>query len=197
MPQHSSSPTGPSYADGRAPLSDADLLRRIRAGHTESWDVLIDRHQRLVYSVALRSGLDPEDAVDVAQSTFLALLESQDSVKDDERLVGWLVTVTRRQAWRVRERRNRERPAAQPQSLDPDGLVDSGGLLDWEQLSVLHTALDQLGSPCRELLTALYLDVRRPTYAQVAREMGRSIGGIGPLRGRCLSRLRQLVAEAS
>ena len=46
----------------------------------------------------------------------------------------------------------------------------------------------------RELLTALYLDVRRPTYAQVAREMGRSIGGIGPLRGRCLSPLRQLAA---
>lgn len=197
MTQPSSSPIGPPYADGRAPLSDADLLRRIRAGHTESWDVLIDRHQRLVYSVALRSGLDPEDAVDVAQSTFLALLESQASVKDDDRLVGWLVTVTRRQAWRVRERRHRERPAARPHTLDPDGLVDSGGLLDWEQLSVLHTAVDQLGSPCRELIKALYFDARRPTYAQVAREMGRSIGGIGPLRGRCLSQLRRLVGEAS
>lgn len=186
-----------SDESARTQISDAELLRRIRAGHTEAWDVLVDRHQELVYSVALRSGLDPQDAVDVAQSAFLTLLESQDALKDEERLVGWLVTVTRRQAWRVRERGHRESAAAQPHSLDPDALVDSGGLLDWEQLSMLHTALEQLGSPCRELIRALYFDARQPTYAQIARTLGRSVGGIGPLRGRCLATLRQLMEETS
>ena len=190
-------PSGPARADGRSQISDAELLRRIREGHTEAWDVLVDRHQQLVYSVALRSGLEPQDAVDVAQSSFLALLESQDSLQDGERLVGWLVTVTRRQAWKVRERRHREPPAAEPQDLATDEQVDSGGLLDWEQLSVLHAAVDQLGSPCRELIRALYLDARQPTYTQVARELGRAVGGIGPLRGRCLERLRRMLEETS
>lgn len=190
-----STPSGPSRADGRSQTSDTELLRRIHEGHTEAWDVLVDRHQQLVYSVALRSGLEPQDAVDVAQAAFLALLEAQDSLKDGERLVGWLVTVTRRQAWKVRERRHRERPAAEPQSLDADQQVDSGGLLDWERLSVVHSAVDQLGSPCRELIRALYFDARQPTYAQVARELGRSAGGIGPLRGRCLETLRRMLEE--
>ena len=196
MPTPSESPSDLSIDDARTQTSDAELLRLIRSGHTAAWDVLIDRHQQLVYSVALRSGLEPQDAVDVAQTTFLTLLESQDSVKDDERLVGWLVTVARRQAWRVRERRHRERP----EGLDAAGSgdqVDSGGLLDWEQLSVLHTSVDQLGSPCRELIRALYFDVRRPTYAHIARRMGRSVGGIGPLRGRCLAALRQMMEESS
>lgn len=190
-------PRDPSDDHGRTLTSDAELLRRIRAGHTESWDVLIDRHQKLVYSVALRSGLHPEDAVDVAQTAFLTLLESQDSLRDDERLVGWLVTITRRQAWRVRERRHRERPAAQPLDLEPAEPIDSGGLLEWEQLTVLHAAVEQLGSPCRELIRALYFDARQPTYTQIARTLGRSVGGIGPLRGRCLATLRQTMEEAS
>ncbi|ANH39856.1 RNA polymerase sigma factor [Nocardioides dokdonensis FR1436] len=190
-------PSDPSGDHGRTLTSDAELLHRIRAGHTESWDVLIDRYQGLVYSVALRSGLDPEDAVDVAQTAFLTLLESQDSLRDEERLVGWLVTITRRQAWRVRERRHRERPAAQPLALEPDEPLDSGGLLEWEQLTVLHTAVEQLGSPCRELIRALYFDARQPTYTQIARTLGRSVGGIGPLRGRCLATLRQTMEEAS
>lgn len=193
-------PSLPSRGSRRASAgtqaSDLELLERIRAGHTESWDVLIDRHQQLVYSVALASGLAPEDAVDVTQSTFLALLESQEAIKDEDRLVGWLITVARRHAWRARERRHREQPMAAPGDRDGEDLVDSGGLLDWEQLSVLHTALDRLGSPCRELIRALYFDPRRPTYATIARELGRAPGGIGPLRARCLATLRTLMEDA-
>ena len=171
--------------------SDGVLLEQIRAGHSEAWDVLISRYQRLVYSVALRNGLGPEDAVDVTQSTFLTLLESSARLRDDERLASWLMTVARRQAWRVRQRRRLEVLAPE---VDP---ADTGDDVDWDQLASLHGALHQLGSPCRELISALYFEQDEPTYAQIARRFGRSIGGIGPLRGRCLARLRSLLKDDS
>ncbi len=34
-----------------------------------------------------------------------------------------------------------------------------------------------------------------PSYAEIATRMGRSIGGIGPLRGRCLERLRGMIGD--
>lgn len=178
----------PSSAKGEQD-SDVVLLEQIRAGHDEAWDRLISRYQRLVYSVAVRSGLAPEDAVDVTQSTFLVLLESSESLRSDERLAGWLITVARRQSWRLRQQRRHEVLAAQ---VDADEEVDD---LDWDQLASLHGALHQLGSPCRELISALYFEADEPTYAQIARRFGRSIGGIGPLRGRCLARLRTLMKD--
>ena len=171
--------------------TDADgvLLEQIRAGHGEAWDVLISRYQRLVYSVAVRSGLGAEDAVDVTQSTFLILLESSTRLRDDERLAGWLMTVARRQAWSLRQRRRHEVLSAE---VDAE---DSGDHLDWALLAALHGALHQLGSPCRELIGALYFEAAEPTYAQIARRFGRAVGGIGPMRGRCLARLRTLLKD--
>ena len=45
------------------------------------------------------------------------------------------------------------------------------------------------------LLLALYFDPAAPSYSEIAERMGRAIGGIGPMRARCLERLRCLVEE--
>src|SRR5436305_13408180 len=63
-------------ADDEAPPEDAQLLERCRDGDSAAWDALVRRYERLVFSVALRNGLSREDAADVAQTTFLALLRS-------------------------------------------------------------------------------------------------------------------------
>lgn len=175
--------------DGRESVSDAALLARCRAGQAEAWDILVDRYERLVYGVACRNGLSSHDAVDVAQTTFLTLLESVHSIRHDESLASWLMTVARRQSWRVGQRLRRESPAIEVVPLREDPLVD------WEQAASLQTALHQLGGPCRDLLIALYFDPDQPTYAQIARRMGRQIGGIGPMRGRCLHRLKDLLGD--
>ncbi len=174
-------------------LSDADLLERCRQGDREAWQVLYQRYERLVFSVALRSGLGREDAADVTQTTFVALLDSVDRLERDDRLSFWLVSVARRQSWRVRNRRGRE-------VVGPVGEVDVAGTepnqIDvWERAAALHDALRQLDSPCRELLLALYFDPNEPGYASIAERFGRAIGTIGPMRGRCLDRLRTILGQ--
>lgn len=169
-----------------------ELLARCRRGDVGAWDELVQRYQRLVFSVALRNGLGREDAADVTQATFLALLESLDRVRGHDRVAPWLMTVCRRSAWAVRSRAARETPDAEAEIDRPD---DDDAFGRWEQVTVLHEALDVLGSPCRDLLDALYLDPSEPSYQQVADRLGRRIGGIGPLRARCLERLREIVGE--
>lgn len=172
-----------------AAVSDAAVLVGARAGRAECWDQLVRRYQGLVYSVARRVGLGPSDAADVTQATFVAFLEVVTRLRDDERVAAWLVTVARRRAWRVLRRLSRETPQAQL----PEIVVDQ--VLDWERVSILHTALHRLANPCRDLLVALYLDPSEPSYAEIAARFHRSVGGIGPLRGRCLARIRALIEE--
>lgn len=178
-----------SRDDGNESVPDAVLLEQIRAGQTEAWEILVGRYERLVYSVAVRNGLSANDAMDVTQNTFMIFLESYSALRSQESLASWLMTVARRQSWRARQRARRELVVAElaPPWEEPG--------IDWEQAASVHTALDRLGGPCRELLVALYFDPREPTYAAIARRLGRSIGGIGPLRARCLTRLRSLLED--
>lgn len=175
----------------RAPSAptDAELLAGCRRRDPEAWDLLVGRYERLVYSVALRNGLQAEDAADVTQSTFVTLIDSLDRIRDEERLPSWLMTVTRRQAWRVR---NLSRRQVDLEQL-PESTVDP--LADWDAVVSLHDALAELGGTCRDLLEALYFEPESPSYAEIAARFGRSIGGIGPLRGRCLEKLRTILDE--
>lgn len=169
------------------PVSDPELLRRCRQRDSEAWKLLVTRYERLVYSVAVRNGLNGEDAADVTQMTFVALLDSLSRIREEERLGSWLMTVARRQSWRLRNHSRRH--------TDIDDVPEAAEdpLADWDSVVALHDALDELGGTCKSLLEALYLDNEEPSYAEIAARMGRSIGGIGPLRGRCLEKLRAIL----
>lgn len=168
--------------------TDAELLERCRHKDGEAWALLVERYERLVYAVARRNGLSDDDAADVTQVTFLSLLESLNKIRDEARLASWLMTVARRHAWRARNHSRRD--------VGIDAVPERAGdpLENWDSIVALHQSLALLGNPCRELLEALYLDPEGPSYAEVARRFGRSIGGIGPLRGRCLEKLHAIFA---
>jgi RNA polymerase sigma factor (sigma-70 family) len=174
---------------GEAEPTDAELIARCRQRDPAAWDLLVGRYERLVYSVARRNGLAADDAADVTQGTFLALIDSLDRINDEERLASWLMTVTRRQSWRVRNLSRRDVQL----EVAPEEVDESQD--DWASMLALHDALAELGGTCKDLLEALYLDPETPSYAEIAQRFGRSIGGIGPLRGRCLEKLRGILTE--
>jgi RNA polymerase sigma factor (sigma-70 family) len=154
----------------------------------EAWKKLLDKYERIVYSVPRRYGLSVDDAADVTQLTFTILVESIDKLPEDSRLGGWLTTVARRHTWRLLERNRRlgvdkygtvEDSIASPAGA---GTVESWELAEW---------LDQ----CRNLLFALYLDPEQPSYAQVASRLKMAVGSVGPTRMRCLERLRRMMDE--
>ncbi len=179
----------------RQAVEAASLVVACRNGEATAWDELLDRFERLVYSVALREGLSIEDAADVTQTTFEALLAQLDRIRDDRQIVYWLMTVARRQAWRVRKDRQRLQPREQ---TTLDGAEEAEDPTD-DRADVLwvYDGLSKLGSPCRDLITALYFDPHTPSYAEVASRLGRPVGSIGPTRARCLQRLRDILDESN
>jgi RNA polymerase sigma factor (sigma-70 family) len=180
---------GPQAATKDTDRTDHELLRRCAAGDEWAWDELVGRYERLVYSVALRNGVSREDAADITQVTFVALLDSLEVLQEDGSLPSWLMTVARRQAWRVRRRTHREQPF-------PTVVADAGAALeDYERVAMVHKALTRLGKRCRQLLYALFFDPDGPPYAVIADRLNCAVGSIGPQRARCLQRLRGLLDE--
>jgi RNA polymerase sigma factor (sigma-70 family) len=186
-------PPARTGSEGAGPTDD-ELVLRCAAGDENAWKELVGRYERLVFSVALREGLTTEDAADVTQIVFEAFLQSVRRARSAESLAAWLVTVTRRQSWRIRERSSRESlvdSAAQARELARLPVDDRTAEID--RAAWLYRGLQQLSEPCRSLLMALYFDPSEPSYADVAVRLGRPLGSIGPTRARCLERLREIL----
>jgi RNA polymerase sigma factor (sigma-70 family) len=175
---------------------DGDLIRRCRRGSVGAWHQVLNRYERLVFSIPLRYGLSRDDAADIAQITFTALVENMDRLNEDSRLGAYLSTIARRNSWRLLER-NRRQVASEhlegttlAESVLHLGKSDAQLIEHWELTDWLDKGLLQLNERCRKLLTALYFQPEPSSYAEVAEHFGMPLGSIGPTRARCLKRLK-------
>ncbi len=175
-------------------LDDAALLQACLAGDQRAWNDLVTGYTRLVYSIALRSGLDEHDAADVVQNVFTIVLRRLESLQQPDRFSAWLITTTHRESWRARKLR-RDQPwddGVDPVDPEPDA---ESRVVAWEHASLTHQALERLGERCRRLLDLLFLNDAEPGYEAIAAELGIAVGSIGPFRGRCLKQLKGRLGE--
>lgn len=70
-------------------LSDADLIAGCVDGQVSAWDALIDRYERLVYSIPVRSGLFADDASDMLQMAFTNPLRDLRRIRDPQGIAAW------------------------------------------------------------------------------------------------------------
>ncbi len=184
--------------------SDADLLRACRRGDQDAWTTLVNRYQRLIYTIPRRAGLDEDQAAEVFQEVFTTLFEKLADIEQPERLQAWLVTTARRKTWRLisRERNlqrfddddSEEGESAINQLADDAPLPDEV-LLKLEEQHRVRTCVAALEERCRKLLTLLFYTSEPPSYAEIAAQTGVSEGSIGPTRARCLQKLLVLLEK--
>ena len=79
-------------------VTDADLLARIHAGDTASFDHLVIRYQPLLYRTALAMVRCPADAEDVTQATWLRAYRGVHTFRGAATLTTWLIAIFRHQA---------------------------------------------------------------------------------------------------
>lgn len=91
--------------------SDGDLVRRVLAGEREAFSTLVTRHQATLYRHARGMGLDAAAAQDLVQDAFMKAYLRLRQCRDPERLLPWLLGVSRNLAldW-LRDVRRREEP---------------------------------------------------------------------------------------
>jgi RNA polymerase sigma factor (sigma-70 family) len=172
--------------------TDQDLIRACRAGDAHAWERLLDKYERLIFSISLNYGLTTDDAADVTQITFTILLQNLDTLPEGIHLAPWLATVARRNTWRLLARYRREAVNPEEDLAGNERLVETVDHSErWELAEWLNYGLSLLDERCRQLLLALYFDAEEPSYAQVADHLKMPVGSIGPTRARCLEQMKQ------
>lgn len=176
--------------------NDRDLILGCKRGQARAWQRVLDRYERLVFSIPRSYGLSREDAADITQLTFTILVQSLDTLTEDSNLGAWLATVARRHTWRLMERGRRESTGREEDLAESATLFGGEKPTErWELMDWLQQGLSKVGDPCRRLLVALYFDEQQPSYAEIAERLDMPVGSIGPTRARCLQRMRRVLGE--
>jgi RNA polymerase sigma factor (sigma-70 family) len=178
-----------------ASLDVARLVRRAATGDKQAWERLVDQYARLIWSITREFKLLESDAADVAQTTWMRLIEHIDRIEHPERVGSWLAATARNECLRSLAARKRLVLVHEDQSFD--GPADSEpevdqALLAAERAEIVREAVAHLPHRWQRLMEMLMADPP-VSYAEISDELGLPVGSIGPTRGRCLARLRVLL----
>ncbi len=135
-------------------LGDDDLLEQFAARRDEAaFAALLARHGPMVLSVCRRRLLNPRDAEDAFQATFLVLIRKAGSIKQPHLLGPWLYGVADRVAHRAQtlaaRRVEREQRGVITESVDVEDTGQAGRSAEQDEL---RAVLDQEINRLPELL---------------------------------------------
>jgi RNA polymerase sigma-70 factor, ECF subfamily len=145
-----------------ANLPDADVVALARKGREEAYRELIRRYERPVFSLIFRMVRDRETAEDLAQDTFIKVLNHVDRYRPEFKLSSWLFKIANNVAIDHLRRR-------QIETISIDGSPHAGSASEVEAttfdvVSRQESALDEIEA--RELGTAIEKAIAalRPEY---------------------------------
>jgi RNA polymerase sigma factor (sigma-70 family) len=173
----------------------AQLVRGAATGDRWAWERLVEQFERLIWAMTREFKLGDSDAADVAQATWLRLLEHIDRIEHPDRIGSWLATTARHECLRHVSRAKRvmlvqdDVVFGSVATHQPD--VDED-LLAAERAEAVREAMSRLPWRWQKLLEMLMADPP-VSYAEISSHLGLPVGSIGPTRGRCLERLRVLL----
>ena len=151
-------------------MTDGQLLERFVSSRDETaFAALVRRHGSMVWAVCRRALLNPHDAEDAFQATFLVLVRKAASILPREMVANWLYGVAHQTALKARgmtaKRRAKERQVVrmpEPEVVEQDPWRDLRPVLDQE--------LSQLPEKYRPAI--ILCDLEGKTRKEAARQLG-------------------------
>lgn len=188
---------------------DATLVARARAGDLSAFETLVSRHERRIYSLALRMLQHQQDAEDVTQQTFISALEHLAGFREEASFGTWLLRIATHAALKVIRKRHshehsgRANPIAQTDEDEP--VPHPEFIADWSQSperlaqrnevrTLIEQALGELDDKHR--LVFLLRDVEGLSVRETAAALGISEVNVKVRLLRARMRLRERLTVA-
>ena len=165
----------------------AALVRRAKTGELEAFEELATRHERQIYTLALRILQNPHDAEDVTQQSFLSALEHLKDFREESSFSTWLYRIATHAALKIIRKRKGLNVISLEETTQPtegrDMIPHPEFIADWRQSpeelvernetrQLLDDALAQLDEKHR--LVFLLRDVEGLSVRETAEALGLS-----------------------
>ena len=172
---------------------DDELVSRVRAGDTEAFVTLFERHRGLARYVASRHTDNFADISDIVADAFAAVLESLTAGKGpDVFFRAYLLTTVRRLAYKANRAGSRTQPTEDRNVLDSVEAARDPVLADFESTAVAR-AFNALPERWQAVLWYVDIEGMKPAAASVV--LGLNPNGVSALALRARERLRQIYLQ--
>jgi RNA polymerase sigma factor (sigma-70 family) len=174
------------------------LVQSAVDGDAAAWKALVEGLSPLVWSVVRAHRLSDADAHEVYQTVWFRFAQHLGRIREPQKAGAWLASTARHESLKVLKSLRRLTPTDDAQLLDrvsedrtpEQSVIDSeDAAAQTERVRRLWQEFEELGERCRQLLRML-MATPPPSYQEVSAALGIAVGSIGPLRQRCLRRLR-------
>jgi RNA polymerase sigma factor (sigma-70 family) len=171
-----------------------ELTAAARLGDIEAMNALCLRLSNVAWKVlnniALLGHHDREDAY---TGTFFRLVQKLDTIREPEKLPGWVAMTALNEARTILRARKRVDPVEDVPEAGgrPGGAEDPAeGLLRDELRAAIRAGFARIPESCQRLLRAITADPPL-SYDEIGEQLDLKHGTIGPARRRCLDRLQR------
>jgi RNA polymerase sigma-70 factor (ECF subfamily) len=176
--------------------SDQELWLALQAGQTHALGTLYDRHGGLVYGIALKVLIHPQEAEDLTQDIFVKLAQS--GAYDPQRgsFRTFLAILTRSRAIdRLRSRQVARASMERLQATQPNvsGSLPSEALIQAERSQAVQAALAELSDSQRQILHLAYYEGL--SQSTIAERLDTPLGTVKTHSRRGLLKLRQILQD--
>lgn len=178
-------------------LDDRQLVARAQGGDPEAFSQLVERHQTMVYRLALGKTGSPQDAEEVTQTAFLKAWQGLRTFQGKAAFSTWLYRLTANAAvdllrWRREPALSLDDPDLPPipdQAPSPEELSMAA-----ERRRLLWQAIDQL--PESHRLPLVLRELEGLSYREIARALDLEEGTVKSRLARGRLMLRQQLLES-
>lgn len=172
--------------------SDAELLAAHVRGDPDAFAELFRRHRDRLWSVALRTAGDREEAADALQDAMVSAFRSARSFRAESRVSTWLHRIVVN-ACRDRARRRRCRPGAPPAERTPEPAAPAEPTSEPDTRAAVRTALAAL--PDEQRAAVVLVDVQGWSVAESAAVLDVAPGTVKSRCARGRARLAALLGH--
>jgi RNA polymerase sigma-70 factor (ECF subfamily) len=153
---------------------------------------LVETHQRMVFSLALRVTGEHGAAEEVAQDAFLELFRSAEKLNGEDHVRFWLRRVTVHRATDALRKRSRQPEAAAEEWLEEQHIEPSNDALNAAVLALLEELLRTLPEQMRVAVVLRYQEEMLPE--EIATLLGQPVATVKSNLQRGLQLLRRKAA---
>ena len=186
-------------------VSDADVVAWAQDGHEPAFRELIRRYQRPVFSLIYRMVRDRETAEDLAQETFVKVLNAIDTYRPEHKFSSWIFKIANNTAIDQLRRKELDTLSLEgaPDAVTPERQaatalqIGSGGESPLEEIEArelgaqIEAAIGKLRPEYRACIILRHVEGR--PYEEIAEILGLPLGTVKTYIHRARGELRELL----
>ncbi|WP_422350566.1 RNA polymerase sigma factor [Flagellimonas sp.] len=139
-------------------------IAAILNGDTQEFSILVDQYKDLVFTVAIRTLKNREEAEEVAQDTFIKVFKSLKNFKGDSKLSSWIYRIAYNTCLDRVKKHKKELKNTPIEEVKSEAVMEMGNALDGlvmqERAETIKRCIQQLSPVDAALLTLFYFEER-------------------------------------